>query len=75
MILKGPAIPLYFKLTPVGILVSIGFWVGLLSTATGSRSVGKRRFFYALLGVYILMTFIGFVGEIMLGMIAMSHAF
>ena len=73
-VIKGPAIPVYWQCEPLGILVTIGFWTGLLSTATGSSRVRKRRWFYVLLSLYIVMTSIGLFGEIVMGMIAMSHA-
>jgi hypothetical protein len=73
-IVKGPAIPLYWKWQSLAILVTIGFWIALFVTAKGSISTRKRRWFYVLLSIYIILTSIGLFGEIGMGMIAMSHA-
>jgi hypothetical protein len=73
-VIKGPAILVYWQWEPLGILVTIGFWAALLATATRSSRVRKRRWFYVLLILYIVMTSIGLFGEIVMGIIAMSHA-
>ena len=71
---KGPAIPFYWHFEPLAIVVNIGFWIALFFTAKGSISTRKRRWFYVLLSIYIVITFVGLFGEIAMGMIAMSHA-
>jgi hypothetical protein len=73
-VVKGPVIPLYWRWQALAILVTIGFWIALFVTAKGSISTRKRRWFYVLLSIYIVMTFFGLLGEIGMGMIAMSHA-
>jgi hypothetical protein len=73
-VVQGPAIPLYWHFEPFAILVTIGFWIALFITAKGSISTRKRRWFYVLLSIYIVLTSIGLLGEIAMGLIAMSHA-
>jgi len=54
--------------------VNIGFWIAIFFTAKESINTVKRRWFYVLLSIYIVMTSIGLLGEIAMGLIAMSHA-
>ena len=73
-VVKVPAIPFYWHSEPLAVVVNIGFWVAVFFTAKESISTKKRRWFYVLLSTYILMTSIGLLGEIAMGLIAMSHA-
>ena len=71
----GPVLLLYSWFgKSVGILVTIVFWCALLGTAVGSRQQRTRRWFYVLYGVFIVMSFLGLVGSIAMGLIAMAHA-
>jgi len=73
-VVKGPAIPFYWHFELLAVIVNIGFWIATFFTAKGSISTKKRRWFYVLLSIYIVMTSIGLLGEITMGLIAMSHA-
>lgn len=73
-VLLGPALPLFMYNKFFGILGAIGFWCALLGTACWSRQGRIRRWFYVLFGVYIVMTLIGMLGEIAMGLISMAHA-
>ena len=70
----GPCLPLYTFNKTIGILGAIGFWCALLVTACRSRERRIRRWFYVLFTVYIVMTSIGILGEIAMGLISMAHA-
>lgn len=73
-VLIGPALPLFTYNKTSGILGAIGFWCVLLGTACKSRQRRIRRWFYVLFAVYIVMTSIGMLGEIAMGLISMAHA-
>jgi hypothetical protein len=73
-VVTGPALPLFWYGKAVGALGTILYWCVLLATAFQSRQRSARRVFYVLLGVYIVMTSIGILGEIAMGLIAMAHA-
>lgn len=73
-VLLGPALPLFIYNKFFSILGAIGFWCALLGTACLSRQGHIRRWFYVLLGVYVVMTFIGIFREIVMGLISMAHA-
>ena len=70
----GHALPLFTHNNTIGILGAIGFWCALLVTAWRSRQRRIRRWFYVLFTVYIVMTSIGMLGEIAMGLISMAHA-
>ena len=73
-VVTGPALPLFWHGKALGALGTILFWCALLGTAFRSRQRLGRRVFYVLLGVYIVMTSIGILGEVAMGLIAMAHA-
>ena len=73
LVLLGPALP-FMRNKFFGILGAIGFWCALLGTGCKSRQRRIRRWFYVLFAVYIVMTSIGMLGEIAMGLISMAHA-
>lgn len=74
LVVKGPVLPLFWRGESLGTLGAIFFWCVLLGTAFWSRHRRTRRWFYVLFGVYIVMSFIGMIGEVAMGLIAMAHA-
>ncbi len=73
-VVKGPAL-LFFHISDIlGVIVTSGFWLAILGTACGSREGRTRRWFYVLYGVFVVMTIFGMAGEIVMGLISMSHA-
>ncbi len=71
---KGPALLLYRVGMPAGIIGAIAFWGALLAAAFQSRQPRPRRWFYLLLAAYIVLTAVALLGEMAMGLIAMSHA-
>jgi D-alanyl-lipoteichoic acid acyltransferase DltB (MBOAT superfamily) len=74
LVLKGPVFPLFLRGNSLGIPAALLFWCALLGTACGSRKDRTRRWFYALFGVYVVMTSLGILGAIARGLMAMAHA-
>ena len=74
LVVKGPVLPLFIRGKTIGILGATIFWTALLGTAWGSSHVHMRRLFYVLFGVFIVMTPIFMVLEVLRGGITMAHA-
>ncbi len=74
LVVKGPALPLFWRGKSLGTPGAILFWCALLGTAFWSRHRRTRRWFYVLLGVYIVMSSIGIIGQVAMELIAMAHA-
>lgn len=73
-VLIGPGSLFYQASNAFGVFISIVFWLLLIKTALGSRDVRPRRWFYGLLGMYIVLTFLEFGASIALGLVAMAGA-
>ena len=73
-VIAGPVLPLFWGGSFLGVPIVLFFWCALLITAFGSKDARTRRWFYVLFGVYIVLTSIGIIGTIGMGLIAMSHA-
>jgi Na+-transporting NADH:ubiquinone oxidoreductase subunit NqrB len=73
-VVKGPALPFFLGGKTIGTLGTICFWTALIGTACWSRDKRIRRVFYVLFGMLIVMTLFGMVGQIAMGLVAMSHA-
>ena len=74
LVFLGPALPLIMFNESFSILSAIGFWGALFGTACWSGQRRIRRWFYVLLGLYIVMTSIEMLRRIAMGLIAMAHA-
>jgi Na+-transporting NADH:ubiquinone oxidoreductase subunit NqrB len=73
-VVKGPALPFFLGGKTIGALGTICVWTALIGTACWSRDKRIRRVFYVLFGMLIVMTLFGMVGQIAMGLVAMSHA-
>lgn len=73
-VVKGPVLPFFLGGKIIGIPAAICFWTALMGTACLSRDKHIRRVFYVLFVMLIVMTLFGMVGEIAMGLVAMSHA-
>ncbi len=73
LVIIGPGLLFYLVFEPVGVFISIVFWL-LIIISLGGSNVGIRRGFYWLLGVYVVMTLLGLFASIGMGLVAMAGA-
>jgi hypothetical protein len=73
LVIIGPGLLFYLVFEPVGVFISIAFWLLVIISLAGSNA-GVRRGFYWLLGVYVVMTLLGLFASIGMGLVAMAGA-
>ena len=73
-ILIGPGLVFYIVSEEFAVIISIVFWLLIIKTALLSSDVHQRRWFYGLLGIYIVSTILGLLVSIGMGLVAMAHA-